>query len=546
VGRNSHEIERDQHPGPEQGREGDAQGLLVPQEQQGQGQAGPKQGHDEGQTTTPAHPQGMHERDGQEGQYAQSCDHNQIEPGIGAGEIKIEDHQVPDGWKTAEKMIVRLHILVAEAIKGGGDGKAGGEQFKAFRHHAEAPDGKRRDHGVIEIINHEIKGRAVKAGGHVLHPGEPRQRPVEPVHHQCGTEPEQHDLEITLDQRHKRHQPDDAATCGQRMDGPGGGFLGESERIFFHYFKSSRAVRLGAVHIGCRGVHTFNNQKTTAPMTVMQKISAQRIRPSFVAEVPALDLTKDLSDEEIAAIKDLIHAHGVLIVRGQNNLSDEALLRFAHRFGGLFLVRPPGQEKKAIIRISNLDENGAIQPADHKYRALNAANALWHIDNTYSEPPAKYSMLLGRIVPSSGGETEFADASAAYDALSAEKKAQLDGLGALHSLLHSRALTGFDFSEEERQGLPERERDFIIEHPDTGRKAIGVASHVRVVSGMSEAETRLLLDDLLAHITQPKYLYRHEWVPGDLLIYDNRMVLHRATPYPDMSDPRDLSALRVV
>jgi alpha-ketoglutarate-dependent 2,4-dichlorophenoxyacetate dioxygenase len=280
-------------------------------------------------------------------------------------------------------------------------------------------------------------------------------------------------------------------------------------------------------------------------MAETQKISAQRVRPSFVGDVPSLDLTKDLSDDEIAVIRDLIHEHGVLIVRGQNNLTDEGLLKFAKRFGGLFLVGPPGQEKKPIIRITNLDENGNIQPADHKYRALNAANALWHIDNTYSEPPAKYSMLLARIVPSSGGETEFADASAAYDTLSAEKKAQLDRLRAMHSLLHSRFLTGFEFGEEERRGLPERERDFIIRHPDTGRKAIGVASHVRVVSGKTEEETRVLLDELIEHTTQPQYLYRHAWVPGDLLIYDNRMVLHRATPYPNMTDNRDLSALRV-
>jgi len=277
-----------------------------------------------------------------------------------------------------------------------------------------------------------------------------------------------------------------------------------------------------------------------------RKIIARRIRPSFVGDVPSLDLTQDLSDAEISAIKDLIHEHGVLIVRGQNNLTDKGLLRFAERFGGLFVVGPPGQEKKPIIRISNLDENGNIQPADHKYRALNAANALWHIDNTYSEPPAKYSMLLGRITPSSGGETEFADATAAYESLSAEKKAELDGFRAIHSLLHSRKLTGFSFGEEERLGLPDRDRPFIIRHPDTGRKAIGVASHVRSVSGRSEAETRVLLDELIAHTTQPKYLYRHAWTPGDLLIYDNRMVLHRATPYPDMADRRDLSALRVV
>lgn len=282
------------------------------------------------------------------------------------------------------------------------------------------------------------------------------------------------------------------------------------------------------------------------PMTATQNISVQKIRPSFVAEVTSLDLTQALSEADIAAIRDLIHTHGVLVVRGQENLTDEQLLRFAERFGGLFVVGPVGQEKKPIIRITNLDENGNIQAADHKYRALNAANALWHIDNTYSEPPAKYSMLLGRITPSSGGETEFADASAAYETLSEEQKAEFEGLRAIHSLLHSRKLTGFSFGEEEKRGLPDRDLPFIIQHPDTGRKAIGVASHVRTVSDRSEAETRVLLDELLAHITQPQYCYRHEWTPGDLLIYDNRMVLHRATPYPDMQERRDLSALRVV
>jgi len=276
------------------------------------------------------------------------------------------------------------------------------------------------------------------------------------------------------------------------------------------------------------------------------KIAAEPIGKTFVAAVNGLDLREPLDPEQIAALRDLVHQYGVLVVRGQERLSDDALAAFAGAWGDVLLLGPPEQQRP-IIKIGNLDSEGRIRPADDNYRKANEANAFWHIDNTYSEPPAKYSMLLGRIIPSAGGETEFADAVAGFASLPPARQKELESLVALHSYAHSRSLTNYAaFSAGERAMLGEQERPLIFSHPATGTKSLYVTSHIRIIPGMSEGETKQLLEDLRKAATQPDYVYRHIWHPGDLLIYDNRMVMHRAQPYADMDEPRDLSALRVV
>ncbi len=271
---------------------------------------------------------------------------------------------------------------------------------------------------------------------------------------------------------------------------------------------------------------------------------------TFVAEVCGPTIDDSLAAEALDALRALVHRYGVLVMRGQELLSDQALAEFAGLWGPLFTPAGSGFGSAAsspIIRIGNLDLQGRIRPPDDDYRKANDPNVFWHIDNTFSEPPAKYSMLLARIAPQSGGETEFADAALAWEELDPAEQERLRPLRAVHSYLHSRSLTGYTkFTDAQRAALPDRDRPLVFTHPDTGRQALCITSHIRIVDGHDEAGTKELLDRLVRHATQPRYVYRHHWMPGDLLIYDNRLVLHRAVPFTDDEQPRDLSALRVM
>ena len=201
----------------------------------------------------------------------------------------------------------------------------------------------------------------------------------------------------------------------------------------------------------------------------------------------------------------------------------------------------------SVIRLGNLDDNNHIHTENDHYRAMNLANAFWHVDNSFSEPPAKYSVLMARIVPPSGGETEFADARAAYDALPGAIKAKIEGLSCAHSFVYSRSLTGFtEFSEEQRRALPDRIHPIVQRNPRTDRRALYVTSHICRVLGLAEEEGRTLIRDLTEFASQASFVYRHQWSPGDVLMYDNEAVLHRALPFPDLEFPRDMRAIRVM
>ena len=271
----------------------------------------------------------------------------------------------------------------------------------------------------------------------------------------------------------------------------------------------------------------------------------EQIHPCFVARVSGLDLRQPLDATTRTALVDALDRHGVLLFTGQH-LDDTQLAAFGRCFGPLYTAKAGFGVDREIIRLSNLDEEGQLLPEGHRTRKANEANDFWHVDNSFSEPPALYSALLALVVPPEGGETEFADARAGYDALPENRKAELEDLVAEHSFIHSRSLTGFtDFTAEQRAGLPPRRRRLIKMNPHTGRKALYLSSHIASISGRTDDQTRALLQELTELTTRPQYVYTHRWTPGDLLMYDNRAVLHRARPYPSMSHPRDMRALRV-
>ena len=156
-------------------------------------------------------------------------------------------------------------------------------------------------------------------------------------------------------------------------------------------------------------------------------------------------------------------------------------------------------------------------------------------------------MLLGRIVPPSGGETEFCDLRHAWDRLSADEKARLRGMTASHSIIHSRTLTGcHEWAEGVRERLPSIDRPLVDEHEETGRTALLIASHIEKLTGLTGEETVALVADLTARAATPDNAYRHAWQPGDLLLWDNRCVMHRATPFEMGKYPRDVRSTRLV
>jgi alpha-ketoglutarate-dependent 2,4-dichlorophenoxyacetate dioxygenase len=190
--------------------------------------------------------------------------------------------------------------------------------------------------------------------------------------------------------------------------------------------------------------------------------------------------------------------------------------------------------------VSNLAKDGSPLARDNRQRLFNLGNMLWHSDSSFRVIPAKYSLLSARIVNPKGGNTEFADMRAAYDALDEATKHEIDDLVCEHSLMYSRGSLGFlDYSDEEKVMFKPVLQRLVRRHPVNGRKSLYLSSHAGAIVGMPMPEARILLRELTEHATQPKFVYVHQWRPNDLVIWDNRQTMHRVRRY-DESQPRDM------
>jgi alpha-ketoglutarate-dependent 2,4-dichlorophenoxyacetate dioxygenase len=184
--------------------------------------------------------------------------------------------------------------------------------------------------------------------------------------------------------------------------------------------------------------------------------------------------------------------------------------------------------------VSNLDQHGRPLARDDRRRMFNLGNQLWHSDSSFRAIPAKYSILSGRVVATKGGNTEFADMRAAYDALDDATKAEIEDLVCEHSLIYSRGTLGFDALTEEERAMfkPVRQR-LVRTHPVTGRKSLYLSSHAGTIIGWPTPEARAFLRDLLEHAVQPRFVYVHRWQPFDLVMWDNRQTVHRVRRFDD-------------
>ena len=276
--------------------------------------------------------------------------------------------------------------------------------------------------------------------------------------------------------------------------------------------------------------------------------AATPLHPLFAAEVRGVDLRAVHDDAALAAVRSLLDRYAVVVFRDQP-FEDDEHIAFARRLDGELVMKVgksvvEGKRRlahEALTDISNLDENDAILDATDRRRMYALGNRLWHTDASFQQPSARYSMLSARAVPDRGGDTEWADMRAAYDALADEIKEQIADKRAYHSLLHSRATIGFtDFSEAERAQFPGAEQPLVRVHPGSGRTTLYLAAHAERIAGMPVPDGRILLRELISLATLPQFVYRHHWRLNDFLIWDNRCTMHRGVPFDDASQRRDL------
>lgn len=262
-------------------------------------------------------------------------------------------------------------------------------------------------------------------------------------------------------------------------------------------------------------------------------ITVTRLTPDFAARIDGADITRPVDDATWAEIRAAFDEHSVLLFRGQA-LDDEKQIAFSQRFGSLEVTRSMNPAAGTpFARQSNLDiRTGDVIPPDDRRMVYQLANMLWHSDSSFKPVPSLCSLLSARIVPPEGGATEFASTRCAYPALPEELKGRVKDAVAVHDFSWSRdqIRPGF-FTEKERAEYPPVRHPLVRRNPVNGREALFLGAHASHIVGMPVEDGRSLLKQLLEHVTQPRFCYRHEWEVGDLIIWDNRCVLHRATPF---------------
>lgn len=287
-------------------------------------------------------------------------------------------------------------------------------------------------------------------------------------------------------------------------------------------------------------------------------LDIQAIGEGFAGEVSGIDCRRPLSPETVAAIEAGMDRHAVLVYPGQE-LTDEEQLAFTLHFGEIEKKGQGGfkghihfrsdDEARPLARgigdFSNIDGAGKPLPPEARAYQFKLADRLWHSDSSFRAVPAKYSLLSCRAAPLWGGNTEFADMRAAYDALDDRTKLEVADLVCHHSQIYSREAVGFaDLSAAEREAFAPVRQRLVRRHPVTGRKSLFLSAHAGLIEDWSIPESRMFLRDLVEFATQPRFVYSHAWRPGDLVAWDNRATMHRGRRF-DAAEPRDVRQTRL-
>jgi alpha-ketoglutarate-dependent 2,4-dichlorophenoxyacetate dioxygenase len=274
------------------------------------------------------------------------------------------------------------------------------------------------------------------------------------------------------------------------------------------------------------------------------------LHPVFGVEIRGADLHREPDAQLVAAIESAMARHAVVVLRDQW-ISDEEQIRFSRAFGPLELPPHMGlkwQQRGPLQRrirpemydVSNIDANGDFLPHESLKMASNRANEEFHTDSSFNALPTKWSFLSGRLVPPVGADTLYADTRAAYDALPADLKAKAESAVAEHDFWKTRARAGFDVTDDMRRAMPPVPQHVVRTIPESGRKALLIGNHATHVIGWPREEGERFLDELNAFATQERFVYAHRWRAGDLVIWDNRCTVHRATPYDVFKYKRDM------
>jgi alpha-ketoglutarate-dependent 2,4-dichlorophenoxyacetate dioxygenase len=261
-------------------------------------------------------------------------------------------------------------------------------------------------------------------------------------------------------------------------------------------------------------------------------MNIEPLHPEFGARIGGVDLAQPLDQSSFEQIDMAINQYSFLLFPEQA-MNDEAQLDFTRRFGQLEEEHVSYYSRGEITYIGRV---GNINPDGSKVSARqvksSTGNEMWHTDSSFREIPAMYSLLAAYEVPDEAGETEFASARAAYQRLDAATRELIEGRVGIHDYIYSRTKVGEDAVNQGQRTYmhPVRQR-LVRQNPVTGERNYFVASHVRGIEGMPDAEGRALIERLIAEATRPESVYRHRWQAGDFVIWDNRCMLHRGCGY---------------
>jgi alpha-ketoglutarate-dependent taurine dioxygenase len=249
-----------------------------------------------------------------------------------------------------------------------------------------------------------------------------------------------------------------------------------------------------------------------------------------------------LDDEQWRAIEAAWYEYAVLVFPAQH-IEEDAHIALGERIGPLEEL----MTNRKAVPISNRKADGSSVDLSSDHFQILKGNEGWHTDSTYMPLSARASILAADVVPEEGGQTEWADMRAALDALDPDTRKKIADLAAHHSLYYSQAKVGHQASSGASYGLSDQDiplRPLIKVHPVTRRPALFIGRHAHAIPGLSEEESESLLDQLTDFACQPPRVFAHSWRPGDVVMWDNRCVLHRARPY-DYSLPRVMRHVRV-
>jgi alpha-ketoglutarate-dependent 2,4-dichlorophenoxyacetate dioxygenase len=270
------------------------------------------------------------------------------------------------------------------------------------------------------------------------------------------------------------------------------------------------------------------------------------LHPLFAAEMIGADLEREPTPELVSEVEAAMAKHAVVVLRDQA-ITDEEQIRFSRKFGPLEL--PPnmgvqlGKSRIApqMYDVSNLDENGDFLPEESLRHASNRANEEFHTDSSFNSLPTKWSLLSARIVPPERGDTLYIDTRAAFDALPADLKRKACSAVAEHYFWKTRGRAGFStITEDMKRAMPPVPHAVVRTIPESGRAALYIGNHMTHIVGWPRAEGERFIEALNAFASQPRFVYTHQWRAGDLVIWDNRCTMHRATGYDVFKHKRDL------